>query len=91
MAKYAKYSSQSRSWLSGGYRTERNFTGLAGAKKDAKAIAKGGVDARVMDKDSGKVYIEYKAPKTNPSLPKGRFIPCKAVKFNKNGSISIKK
>lgn len=27
----------------------------------------------------------------NPSLPKGKFISCKAVKFNKNGSVSIKK
>src|ERR1035437_6178533 len=27
----------------------------------------------------------------NPSVPKGKFIKCKAVKFNKNGSISIKK
>ena len=30
--------------------------------------------------------------KSNPSsYPKGKFIKCKAVKFNKNGSISIKK
>jgi hypothetical protein len=28
--------------------------------------------------------------KSNPSVPKGKFIKCKAVKFNKNGSISIK-
>ena len=91
MAKYAKYSVQTRTWLSGGWRTERNFTGLASAKKDARAIAKGGQDSRVMDKDSGKVYIEYKAPKTNPSIKKGKWLKAKAVKFNKNGSISIKK
>jgi C4-dicarboxylate-specific signal transduction histidine kinase len=27
----------------------------------------------------------------NPHVPKGRFISCKAVKFNRNGSVSIKK
>jgi hypothetical protein len=27
----------------------------------------------------------------NPSVPKGKFIKCKAVKFNRNGSVSIKK
>lgn len=27
----------------------------------------------------------------NPSIPKNKFIPCKAVKINSNGSISIKR
>ena len=27
----------------------------------------------------------------NPSVPKNKFIKCKAVKFNRNGSVSIKK
>jgi hypothetical protein len=26
----------------------------------------------------------------NPSLPKGKFIPCKAVKINSNGSVSVR-
>jgi hypothetical protein len=28
--------------------------------------------------------------RSNPSLPKGKFIPCKAVKINSNGSVSVR-
>src|ERR1035437_540181 len=63
-SRYAKYSVQSDTWF-GNFRTERNFTGLASAKKDARDLAKTGVGTRVMDKDSGKVYISYKGKKTN--------------------------
>lgn len=32
-----------------------------------------------------------KKAKKKPTIAKGKFISCKAVKFNKNGSVSIKK
>ena len=38
-----------------------------------------------------KIYLLPKSSKkTNPSLPKGKFIPCKAVKINSNGSVSVR-
>ncbi len=42
-----------------------------------------------VQKSEYKVVI--KSRKANPSLPKGKFIKVKAVKFNRNGSVTIKK
>jgi hypothetical protein len=41
-------------------------------------------------KYKGEMYVNEVA-KSNPSVPKNKFIKCKAVKFNRNGSVSIKK
>ena len=39
----------------------------------------------------GKKWRIVKATKSNPSISKGKWIKAKAVKINRNGSISIKK
>ncbi len=38
----------------------------------------------------GEIYVE-EVKQNNPSFPKGKFVKCKAVKFNKNGSVSVKR
>jgi hypothetical protein len=54
-------------------------------------------EQKAIDKRVKESYGKYELAKSkeakakNPSIPKGKFIKCKAVKFNRNGSISIKK
>lgn len=62
----------------------------------ATATTKASANAWIREyhKRYGNFHYKYKVKlnkQTNPSLPKGKFISCKAVKFNRNGSVSIKK
>ena len=67
-------------------------TGTVEAKTKKQALYKAVRDADDIVQRLGADKSKLAAKKvSNPSIPKGRFIPCKAVKFNRNGAVSIKK
>ena len=49
-----------------------------------------GMTFRSMKAFRSHIKGHIKKKETNPSLPKGKFIPCKAVKINSNGSVSVR-
>ena len=73
----------------------RNYVDSVSAKTKAQAIsiAKRELGDR-MGEDPKQITAEKHTKMSsynqNPSLPKGKFIPCKAVKINSNGSVSVR-
>jgi hypothetical protein len=94
MRKAKKTNPKRRKGNPNGYKVviSRTFHSLKGAKEFAVRYSPSDY-IRQISKTGGSTWevLILDKNKPNPSVPKGKFISCKAVKFNKNGSVSIKK